>query len=524
MYPVTQPYKDAIYADERRIIGRVTFDISDVTAAEDVSSITTSTELATLSQKAQLNNNERSATWNLATNEQDRFRLDGSFSFPDDVTPANNGEVGYISSAICNADGTFTTPQTITIVFGGDHSSAGLTITFDQFNDEYATDYTVTAYTAADAVIDTVTVTGNNKALVVPLGQLLNYRKIVVSISKWNVGNRRARVMEIDFGIVEVYTDDSLISFNMIEEMDMTSGLLPSPEFRFTVDNSDRLFNILNPTGFYKYLQQRQQVIAELGVPVNGGWIEYIRLGNYLLWEWTSEEGSLTATFTARTNLDLMANYTYEQLTASSKSLGALAVQVFGQCGIENYSIDPALNSITTNSMAEKTDCRTLLQMIAIAGRCNLFVTRNNTITFKRVSFGTAADRVDFDNAYNEPKIELERVTKQVEVTYWSNLNTSGISTVTAVGIDLGDTIKLEKNTLINTSTVATDVANWIMAQKQFRAKYSMNWRGNPAHELADVIDIENSYGDDTSGMITKTDLTYQGYLQARTEAKGAPN
>lgn len=524
MYPTSQAYKDAVYAPARRVTAKVTFDISDVTAAGDVTSITTTTELAPISKKDQINNNARDATYKLATLEQDRFKLDGSFSFADDVTTANNGEVGFISSALCDATGVFSSAQTLTVVFGGLHSSAGLTVTFDQLNNEYATEFTAAAYNASDVLIDSVSVTGNTLALCPVFGQFLNYKKVVVTITKWNVGNRRARVSEVDFGFIAVYTDDQLISCNLIEEMDMTSALLPSPEFRFTVDNSDRAFNILNPTGHYKYLQQRQEIIAELAVETSADVYEYVPLGKYLLWEWTSEEGSLTASFTTRTNLDLMANYTYERLTPASKSLHALAVEVFATCGITNYSLDLALLSITTNSMAKKTDCKTLLQMIAIAGRCNITVTRSNVITLKQLSFGAAADTVDFDNIYSEPKIELERIVKQVDVTYWTDLATSGISSAAAAGVDIGDTLKLEQNTLINNSTEATGVANWILAQKAYRAKYSINWRGNPAQELADVIAIENTYGANMNAMITKTEINYQGYLSARTEAKGAVN
>ncbi|WP_028609737.1 hypothetical protein [Paenibacillus harenae] len=522
MYPTTQAYKDAVYAPTRRVTARVTFDISDVTAPGDVSSIVVTPELTPISQKSQLNNNVREAATNLATLEQDRFRLDGSFSFADDVTLANNGDVGFISGPLCGADGVFASAPTITLTFGALHSSAGITVAFDVHNNEYATEFNVSAFNASDVLIESVDIAGNTKPLRAIFGQFAGYKKIVVTINKWSVGNRRARVLEIDFGYVEVYTDETLISCNLIEEMDMISGQLPSPEFRFAVDNSDRAFNILNPNGVYNYLQQRQQVKAELGVEISSGVYEYVPLGDYLLWEWTSEEGALTASFTARTNLYLMENFDYEQLTPSSKSLHALAVQVFAACGVTNYSLDSALLSITTNSMAQKTDCKSLLQMIALAGRCNIYVTRDNVITLKQVSFGAAVDRVDFDNIYSEPKIELERAVKQVDVTYWTDLNTSAVSSVSASGVDVGDVLKLEGNTLINTSAIALAVANWIIAQKQYRAKYSINWRGNPAHELADVIAIENTYGADKNGMITKNELIYQGYLQARTEAKGA--
>lgn len=519
MYPVTEEYEEAVYAPVRTVKAKVTFDITDVTTTEDITSIVTTAEAA-ISNKQQLANKIRDATYNLATLEQNRFRLDGSFSFPDDVI-ANNGEMGFVSSNICGADGVFASPPTITFQFGSSHSSAGLTITFDQINGEYATDFDVTVYNASNTVIASAQITGNTAILSEPLSQIENYRKIEVVIKKWSVGNRRARVLEVDFGIVRIYDDESLISCNLIEEMDIISGQLPSPEFTFVVDNSDRAFNILNPTGFYKYLQQRQRISAELGLLVGASY-QYVPIGSYLLWTWDSQEGAMTAKFVTRTNLDLMANFDYEQLNASNKSLQALAAQVFAICGITNYFIDPALASITTNSMSKKTDCKTLLQMIAIAGRCNLYVTRDNVITLEQLTFGAPDDRVDFDNTYQEPKIELEPIVKRVEVTYWSNLDSSAVSAVDAAGVDIGDTLKVEQNTLINNSTVATAVANWILAQKQYRAKYSINWRGNPAHELADVIAIENSYGADKDAMITKQQINYQGYLQVQTEAKGA--
>ncbi|OMF35259.1 hypothetical protein BK133_11160 [Paenibacillus sp. FSL H8-0548] len=523
MYPVSQDFKDAIYAPTMQTTGRVTFNISDVTAAGDVNGITTTTEQASISSKAQINNDIRTSSHNLATLEQDRFKLDGSFSFPD-AAVANNGEVGFVSSALCGADGVFSVPQVITITFGSPHTSAGLTVAFDQRNDECATDFTASAYDASNALIQTVNVTGNTLALCALFGRLEGYKKIVLTITKWSAGNRRARVLEVDFGFLATYDDEKLISFNIMEDMDMTSGSLPSPEFRFTVDNFNRAFNILNPDGYVKYLQQRQEVIAEIGLVLPNGAVEYVPLGKYLLWDWTSDEGSFTASFSARTNLDLMANFFTENTSPSPQTLAQVATTIFNYCGISNYHLDSALSGIVTNTLVKNTDCRTIIQMIAIAGCCNLYVTRDNVITLKQVSLGTPVDRVDFDNIYSEPKIELERVVKQVDVTYWTDLETSVVATVTASGVDIGDVLKLEGNTLINTSAQASSVAAWIMDQKQYRAKYSINWRGNPAMELADVIAIENTYGGDMTAMITKTELTYRGYLEGRTESRGGVN
>ena len=205
-------------------------------------------------------------------------------------------------------------------------------------------------------------------------------------------------------------------------------------------------------------------------------------------------------------------------------SLHDMAVAVFAVCGITNLTaLMQPLESILTNALVKKTTCRNVLQMIALAGCANIYVTRGNRITIKvsPVSLGTVVDTVDLDNMYEEPKIELDKIVKAVAVTYWTDLNTSAIVTVNNSGVTDGDVLKLENNTLINTSARATVVANWLLAQKAYRNIYTTNWRGNPAHELADVIAIGNSYGADKKAIITKNNLEYQGYLAGKTEARG---
>ena len=521
MYPVSDKYKAAVYAPVRTAKGRVTFDISDVTAADDVNSIVTPTEHV-LSNKQQLINKKREQSYNLVTWEPNRFRLDGSFSFADDVIE-NNKEMGFCSDDLCDADGVFTPYQTIVFTFNGNHSSMGVTVTFDVLNNEYATDFTVTAYDAANNIIDTVEVTGNTEVQSVPLGQLYQYRKIEVVIKKWCKPYRRARVAEVDFGVVRVYRDNSLIKMSLIEEMDLTTSKLSSPEFKFTVDSPGREFNILNPQGFYKYLQQRQQIIPEIGIDT-GGDTEYVRLGEYVLWDWTSDEGALTASFTARTNLDLMTSVDYENLTPKSPySLYQMAVDIFALCGIKNYEIDTALQGVATKGLARKTDCRAVLQMIALAGCANIFVTRENIIRLvvSPPVMGAAEDSIDLDNMYEEGQIELDKIVKSVTVSYFTDLDTSFIVAVDNAGVDSGEVLRLETNTLINTEEQATSVANWLLQQKQYRAIHTINWRGNPAHELNDVVAIENTYGATQKAIITKNSIDYQGYLSAKTEARG---
>lgn len=522
MYPVGDEYKEAVYAPSREVVGRVTFDISDVTADEDIDTINVTPQFK-VSNFFQVVDNVRQNTSNTATWEKNRFRLDGTFSWAS-KTLLDNETVGFVSDIMSDDSGMYplASKPTVEIFFRSLHSSAAITVSYDPLTGECAEEFTVLAHRDSTE-IQRINITGNTEAIRVVEGQFQNYNRITVIVTKWSQPLRRARVAEVDFGVVKTYTDDKLIRFNMVEEMDLLSDTLPISEFTFTVDNSDRAFNILNPTGIYTYLQKRQQVIGELGVVVNGV-PKYVQLGNYLLSDWESDEGSLTATFKATTRIDLMDTVDYENLVVRNITLRTLAIEILSDVGIYDYELDPILSTIYTNGLIKKTSCREALKMVALAGECNIFVTRENVVVLKRLpdTMASAVDRVDFDNVYEEPKISLDKIVKSVEVQYFTDLEIYSTTTVSNAGVDDGELLKLEGNTLINSSTRAQAVGNWLLRQKSYRATHNItSWRGNPAHELADVISIENLYGVDKDAVIVRNELNYEGYLSGSTRAKG---
>lgn len=521
MYKVSNEYKEAVYAFRRKSRGRVTFDISDVTARGDVKSITT-TPQSDLSDKNQLINKKREQSVNIATWEKDRFKLDGSFSFADDVM-ANNGELGFVSDNLSNENGEFTLQPTLTFTFNDPHSSMGITLTFDVFNEEYAKEFIINAYGGANNLILSKHVVDNDLVQLAVIGQFYLYKKIEVIIIKWSKPYRRARVVEVDFGVVRVYTDKSLISMNYIEEMDIISRNISAAEFKFTVDNLNKEFNILNPEGFYKFLQERQVATPEIGV-VTGPITEYIPLGQFYLRDWISDEGSYTCTFTARNIIDIMDSYDYENLAAKSNySLYQMLIDIFIICKVTNYYIDSALQNITTKALVKKTTCRNVLQMIAMVGMCNVYVDRLGKLYVKQspLAIGDPVDTIALKDMPKEPQIKLDNIIKRIEVLYYATLDTHSLYFEEVPDVKEGENIKVENNTLINTLTQATNVAKWVLRQLNYRAMYTANWRQNPAHELNDVVIMEDIYNQNKKAILTKIELSYQGYLEGRTEARG---
>lgn len=519
MYPVTTDYQDNIYGLSRRILGRVTFDISPVDLDTDTNTITTSASFD-VSDAAQLDDNVRENTLKIITWEQDRTTLDGTFTFASD-TPAEWGHVGWVSDAIADEDGDFATPQVVTFTFGQTHTSAGVTVTFDTVGDECATHFSISAYDADDELILTYTVDGNLDSQVLILQAIENFQKIELSITSWCIGHRRARVAEIDCGALLVYDNDQLIRFNTTEELDVTSSTLTIPEFEFTVDNTSKEFDMFNPSGIYAALEQRQRIVPELGLELANR-IEWVPLGAYLLSEWRSDAGSMTATFKGRSKLDLLDGVYVEQLTAvPSYNLKQCIEDIFNTAGVSGYEVDDSLASIATNGILERKTAREAVQLAAMAGCATIRVTRDNTVKVETSRATSSVNDISFEEMIEEPKIELLRQTKNVTVFYYNTVDTAlGSITATDSTVTIGDVVSLERNTLINTTARAQAVAEWMLERLKERKKFTVRYRGNQALELLDLVGLENRYLANVTTYLTKHELSYEGYLSATLEGR----
>lgn len=536
MYLVTQDYKDNIYADARSVTGRVTFDISPGGIENDTPTVTVSSQFFLSKAATQLTDNIRQATYSLVTWEFERTKLDGTFTFAaDDDTLW--GEVGWVSGEICNANNQFATTLTgslpahflagasnevVSIEYTNTYTSAGVTITFDPLFGEYATDFSVTAFDPSNNIVFYQSVTGNTAAQYVLTNQIIGFDKITVSISKWSHPYRRARIAEIDAGVVLVYTDEELIRMSLTEEMDPISGTLVIPEFTFTVDNLNGEFDILNPTGIYQSLQLRQRIQSELGLVLTDR-TEWVPLGVYYLSEWKSDAGSLTATFTGRSKLDLLDVATYENTTPIvGHNLYLVIESILQAAGITGYAIDTDLQNIPTTGLVEKMTCREALQMAAIAGQARIWITRNDVLTIEMYNpLSILVDDITLADVFEEPKIELGKPVKSVTVSYYSGIGTvAGSYTETNPDATTGETIKVDNNTLITTATLAEEVALWIYVSRDNQKVFTVDYRGNPALELNDTTTIETRYVAQQATTILKVDMTYEGFLTSQIKAK----
>lgn len=684
MITVSKEFKKAVYAPTRSCKAKVRFEILDLTAFKD-NTKTVSSECI-ISRKDQLTNKIRAMSNKYATFERDYFKLDGSFILPPKPTEMLDNELGWWSNSLCDGNGIFNPYQALEFNFSKEHSSAGLTIYFDILNNEYATEFDIDVY-GSTGLIKNDSIIANTDSRYIYVSQLSNYKRIVITIKKWCKGYRRVKITEVDFGIIKEYTDSNLIKMNVLQELNPTSSTLPADELKFTVDNSNREFNVLNPEGFYGFLKEGQECFPEIGVELVDGTIEYIPVGKFYLKNWQSDEGTLTTTFNARDILDSLSNDEIENNTSRDITLYDLAVEVMKASNIENYTLSNNLKLIKTKALHKKMSYRNLVQLIAIAGMCvayadnlgtfhmkqlisaktvidsinvinadsisnkdqvinNILEPSFNLATFEKdrfkldgsfviseqnmsvyeigwwsselcnetgnfetplkleinlskdhnsknleilfdtinneyasefdikvydstgaikineslvnnkarffyennllencrkieiiikkwckgirrarvaeIGFDLPVDNITFDNIYKEPQIELRQSVKIVEVTYYpTDLESKSTYTIVNNEVKEGIILKLE-NSLINTKEDAKNVAEWLLRENNKIAIFKVDWRGNPVLELGDKASIENGYGTNNIGYLTKQEIEYQGYLGGKIEAKGA--
>lgn len=413
MISVSQQYKDSVYSPSRATDAKIIFQIVDVTAQSDATP--TVTGEASISKKIQTVNGSTELSAKYATFEQNYWKLDGSFVLPPKATETGY-EVGWWSSDLCGADGTFTIAQIITMQFTINHSSIGLSIMFDTLANEYASEFTITVYDSGNAVIYTQSIIGNVLSKYILQQSLSNYRKIVITITKWVNGYRRARVSEISFGIVEEHTGTEIVSETVFEDMDTLSNQVSSNELKFSLDNQDKRFNLINPSGVYPYLQRKQKLLPYIGVEKSNTAVEYIPMGVFYLNEWQSDEGTLTASFTARDMLDILSQTIYRKGKYQTRSLYNLAIDVLTDAGVTDYTVDVALQAINCTGYIPLVTYRDALQMIALAGMAVVYCDRYGNVTIKQLSNMASAETISFDNVYSSPLIKLDTLINTVDI------------------------------------------------------------------------------------------------------------
>lgn len=351
--------------------------------------------------------------------------------------------------------------------------------------------------------------------------------------------------------VTTTYDDDTIIDISIIEEVSPFNETLPSNEVKVTMDNSGGQFDFLNFQNMAEILANKPLIVIEFGliipavdaIPESEEWIP---MGKYYLNSWENNRSTKTVSLIGRDTFGLLNELFYNN--TGKVNLYDLAVDVFAQAGVSNYSIHDSLKTITTTGFTEKVGSKEALQHIAIASTCVIYQDRLGVIHIKPfqaldlssnfmtytgqaglyagalsyplVSTGSGMRRMDLDNMYDKPKLSLERSINEITMVIYQGVTHEMTYTNPTITGTNGTAFTID-NPLINSDVQASNVAQWIMRESNYNVMYNTDWRGNPALECVDVVLIEEGTNANKQSRIYRQEFFYEGYLTGVTDSRG---
>lgn len=187
------------------------------------------------------------------------------------------------------------TPKII-IRFAEDHSAAGLTIHFAENYGEWTNSMQIRWYNSNDEVVGA----GNfepDSALFFAERRVINFRRIEISVLGTNKPYRYLKISGIEFGVLQTLTDSDIISAKIHEEVSTISNQIYINTLDCQLYSGKESFSILNPSGVFSLLQERQTFVVTEFIDNNT-----IPMGTYFL----DEIDNSSATVVRLQAVDLM--------------------------------------------------------------------------------------------------------------------------------------------------------------------------------------------------------------------------
>ena len=312
----------------------------------------------------------------IQTCEKNQTLLDGTYEL---IKSRDDQDYGFWSSEISDAEGNFAINPILTRQFNDYHTTAGLTLSFA--GDSLPKSIIITYYqneTILRAFTHEITAYTYYATDIVE-----NYNKITFEFTGTQIPYRYIKMSEILWGIVKVWSKDSIVSASILEELNLTSDEVSINELEFEIYDKDNAFDILNPKGIYTTLQQRQQLTVT----------EYINdipveMGAYYLSEWESTVNKI-ASFKATDILGVLDNITYKQKTIwNNTSATDIFSDIFAQCNYKDYMISEEVANLTLNGYVPMVSIRETLHQVCFALRCSINAERDGKIHIKRITKG----------------------------------------------------------------------------------------------------------------------------------------
>lgn len=336
------------------------------------------------------------------TFELNQFILDGSKS----VLPENPNDIAFWSEALSKADCTFETNPKITIKFKEQHTSAAITLYFE---DEPPAKLKITWYTIAGTKLITETFYPDSLIYVCNT-QVQNYGKIEIEFVKTTFPQRYIKLQYILYGKYIVWDKDMVQTAKVQEDIDVTSATLSINEADISIVDINNDFDAENENGAWKSIQKTQKV--SLSEYLDG---KIIPMGAFFIDDFSFAKN--IAKFKLIDAVGLLDKYTfYEGQIYNNVRAEVILNAIFATAGITKYTIDKEVgNTLLSGYLAIQT-CRKALQQVCFACGAVADDSRSDTIkVYKPDRY--VKSTVGTDRKFNgNTKVSIEKYISGVNI------------------------------------------------------------------------------------------------------------
>ena len=486
-------YDAAIVGSPRQIFLRAVVDISD---PDKVWLPATSSGEAPWSRGAELRDRSFDAPPRYATLDPGRWLLGGEFDlFPDGYRTAGDRPQGWASETLSGPDGTFSTPTWVQLSFSGMSILQAFSVFFSTDPlDGVPEDFTVEVLCSGAAYF-TQTVTGSRETEMQFDGfTVYDPTAIRVTVTKWSLPGRRARVVEIVPGVYEDWDADMLSKFSVTQQGQFSCLTLPYGTAEISMDNHTRRFEPRRKDGIFQSIEARQGVEIHIGVLLSGGGVEYQELGIYYQAGdgWKTGENAMDMKWSLVDIIGLLADRTFLPPEVLPETLEGWLQALVGQLGDafkNRCHVDPAYAQLPV--VAESRE--------AVSGKKCESIARwvcQATGTWPRADAATG--RLTAEPLWNQgQKVTLDNLSGYPAMKANESLAALIFHLADGEGTEFvvsGNSTSSEKtvtiiNPFIHTPQQALAAARLILAQYGGNV-YETVGRGDPAGEIGDVDTI----------------------------------
>lgn len=336
------------------------------------------------------------------TFELNQFILDGSKS----VMPDNPNDIAFWSETLSKDDCTFETNPKITITFKEQHTSAAITLYFE---DEPPAELKITLYTIAGTKLVTETFYPDSLIYVCNT-QVQNYGKIEIEFVRTSFPQRYIKLQYILYGKYIVWDKDMIQTAKVQEDIDVTSASLSINEADISIVDMNNDFDAENENGSWKSVQKTQEVT--LSEFKNGNMIP---MGAFFIDDFSFSKN--IAKFKLIDAVGLLDKYTfYDGQVYNNVRAGVILNAIFATAGIKKYVIDKEVGSILLNGYLAIQTCRKALQQVCFACGAVADDSRSDTIkVYKPDRY--VKSTVGTDRKFNgNTKVSLEKYISGVNI------------------------------------------------------------------------------------------------------------